>query len=371
MRTYSKPLPSLEHKELDILAYLELVKEGFARAEEAVGGTIDKYYKIGNHSICLRFAGEALIPYITPAIAHLACSPTTKPDLTIHLWDIVSTNSKLPLLLSSLVCLLGHAWWVLADNRGALKDYSSKRLKTVFYPHPNRLSLLDLEENKAFYWLENALQVPYYEMGASLKVILHLWFQEREYHYIHAGAVGLPTGGVIIPGKGGSGKSTTTLTCLDSELMYASDDYSLITLQPEPYVYSLYNTAKLNVTETDFKRFPHLVPLIHNTDSLEEEKAMLFVQQHYPEKVSSGFPLKAIFVPRVTGELNTEIKPSTPGQALAAIAPSSILQLPGETGKAFKMMSQLVRQVKCYSLELGTDLSQISPTILNFLQLDD
>jgi hypothetical protein len=46
-----------------------------------------------------------------------------------------------------------------------------------------------------------------------------------------------------VAGKGGSGKSTTALACLDSPLVYASDHYCSLTNEPAPYVYSLYDSA--------------------------------------------------------------------------------------------------------------------------------
>ncbi|MEO0770938.1 MAG: serine kinase, partial [Cyanobacteria bacterium J06649_4] len=172
--------------------------------------------------------------------------------------------------------------------------------------------------------------------------------------------------GVLLAGKGGSGKSSTALACLNSELVYASDDYCLVETDPEPYVYSLYNTAKLK-GQADLERFPHLAPLISNPDSFTDEKAMVFLQEHYPEKLINKLPIKAILLPRVMGIPDTHIRRASSMLALKALAPSTIFQLPNTGQSALKMMATLARQVPCYVLELGTDIPQIPRAIATLL----
>jgi hypothetical protein len=329
-------------------------------------GVINRFYTIGDYPVRLCFAGEALIEYITPAIAHLEIPDSPSPALTIRIFDSASTQTQLPLLVSSLVSLLGQRWWKYEDKRGEVIEYSDHRFQTAFHPYPNRFNLLDLEQNLGIYWIEDATKFPYYEMGAALRIILHWWMSKRDRQYVHAGAVGTAEGGVLLVGKGGSGKSSTALACLNSNLFYASDDYCLVSTTPEPYVYSLYNTGKLK-GEVDLERFPQFIPQLYNRDRLNDEKAMVFVHKYYPEKLISGFPLRAILIPQVTGKPDTQLIQATAGQALSALAPSTILQLPGATQTALKTMSGLVRKVPCYHLKLGTEITQIPQVIYQFL----
>ncbi|MEC4982475.1 MAG: hypothetical protein SAJ37_05470 [Oscillatoria sp. PMC 1068.18] len=337
--------------------------------QEAVSqvGIVERFYNIGDYPVRLCFAGEALIKSLTPAIAHLEIPATPSPALTIQIFDSASTQTELPLLVSSLVSLLSQRWWKYEDKRGQVTEYSGDRIQTAFHPYPNRFNLVDLEENQGIYWIEDAENFPYYEIGAALRIILHWWLSKRSRQYVHAGAVGTPDGGVLLVGKGGSGKSSTALACLDSDLSYASDDYCLVRTTPEPYVYSLYNTGKLK-GEADLKRFPELIPQLENRDRLDEEKAMIFVHKYYPEKVISGFPIRAILIPQVTGKPDTKLLKATAGRALSALAPSTILQLPGATQTSLKTMAELVRKVPCYHLHLGTEIKQIPGAIAQLLK---
>ncbi|MDF5726197.1 MAG: serine kinase [Rhizonema sp. PD37] len=356
---------NLSINESDRLNYFQLIYEGFQRAAQGAGLT-EHFYMIGSYTLCLRFAGSGLVPQITPALSHLAIKPTENPDLTICLWDNASTGTQLPLLIGSLVELIQLHWTDYLGSRREIKAYDGDRIRTNFHIGPNILSVLDRQQNLACYWIDDAQNIPYWEKGSPLQTILNWWTSDHQHQYIHAGAVGTPAGGVLLAGKGGSGKSSTALACINSPLVYASDDYCLVSTDPKPYVYSLYNTAKLK-GQADLERFPQLAPLVNNVERLGLEKAMLFLHQHHPEKIVRGFPIKAVLIPQVTGKLDTHLRQTTAGTALRALAPSTIFQLAGSGQTAFQIMSSLVKQVPNYALELGTDMAQIPDVILRLL----
>ena len=230
----------------------------------------------------------------------------------------------------------------------------------------NVLSMLDTQQNKAVYWVKDASKLPYYEQGAPMRTIFSWWLGSRNYQCAHAAAVGTASGGVLLTGKGGSGKSTSALSCLDSDLLYVSDDYCVFKNDPQPYVYSLYNTAKLNGVK-DLQRQPSFLPMIHNPEQAGKDKLLMFLKRHLSDKLSPGFPLKAILLPFVTGEAKTRLRPISSGTALKALAPTSMFQLPGAAIKSFQNMGKLVRQLPCYQLELGTNIKAIPDTILDLL----
>jgi hypothetical protein len=298
-------------------------------------------------------------------MAHLEIPPTDAPGLTVLLWDSVSTGTELPLFLSRLFDSLGQ-WWLHLGRRGEIKELTNARIHTAYHLGPNIFSMIDLQENLALYWVKDAQALPYYEVGSPLKTILHWWADQGAYQFIHGGAVGLPASGVLLAGKGGTGKSTTALACLEAGLLYAGDDYCLVRTDPEPFVYSVYNTAKLR-GDLDLERFPRLALLVSNTNRLENDKAVFFLQQHFPGQVTRGFPIKAILLPQISNEKETRLRPASAGTALAALAPSTLLQLPGAGGPALKRISKLVHRVPAYVLEVGTEITRIPEAVQSLL----
>jgi hypothetical protein len=356
----------LQHfTESDRLSFFDTLHDWFHRVTEATG-TIDRFFSIGGYTVRLSFATQNMADKLTKAISHLEVLPTEQPSLTIYLWDNVSTETRLPGLLPAFMRVFHWYWYEYLDPRQNVKPLCSDRFQMHFKVGPNIFSALDRKRNIGLYWIADAEGLPYWERGSPLQTLLNWWTSSQNRQYVHAAAVGTSNGGVLLTAKGGSGKSTSALACVNSDLSYASDDYCLVATDPIPYVYSLYNTAKLKGAK-DLERFPELAPLVSNGDRLDEEKALIFLKEHFPNKIVTGFPLKAILVPKITGELDTRISKATPILALKSLAPSTLFQLSGTGQSALEMMSSLVKQIPCYTLELGTDITQIPQVILEFL----
>lgn len=340
----------------DPLEFFDSVYELYEKAEAAVGGSVDRFYCIGGYTIRLRFAGKELIPYMTPALGHLEIEPVDNPALTVCLWDSNSTNTVMP----------PPPWQGYNYlQRGEVCGFVNDRIHTNFEWGSQGLSILDSHRDLGIYWLESSNQILYWETGSPLKTIFNIWMSQRGIQLVHAGAVGLPSGGVLLVGKGGSGKSTTALACLNSDLFYASDDYTLVTAQPTPTAFSIYSTGKKNAD--DLARLPFLGKAISNRERLETEKAVYFLNDYFPEKIISSFPLKALLIPRITGKPHTTLTPTSVTTGLAALVPSTMVQLSGAGKEACQIMMNVVKQLKCYYLELGTDMEEITQVILDFL----
>ncbi len=334
------------------LAFFHFIYVIYKQAEQAFGGYQDRYFCMGDRPIRFRFAGNGLVTALTPALSHLEIPPTDMPELTVMMWDSVSTGTEIPSFLSHYFDSLGE-WWIHLGIRGEIKEYSNGRILAAYHLGPNIFSIIDLQENLALYWVKDAHALPSYEIASPVRTILHWWADRGKYQFIHGGAVGLTTGGVLLAGKGGTGKSTTALACLEAGMLYASDDYCLVRTDSNPFVYSVYNTAKLR-GDLDLERFPHLAQFVSNQFRSENDKAVFFLQQHFPEQVSRGFPIEAIILPQLTYRNETHLRAVSAGTALTCLAPSTLLQLPGAGGVAFKSISNLVDQVPAYVLELGT-----------------
>ena len=336
--------------------FFDSVRECFHDA--AHSEPAERAYRIGDRTVLLRFAGRALERLLTPALEHLSLPVPLEeePGLTVLIFDTAGTGVAPP----------APAWGTAGYGvRGEIAGFNTERVRTVYQPGSDVLLMIDRERGEGIYWTADARNVPYWESSFPLRTIFHWWLEDLEFQPVHAAAVGLAGGGVLIAGPSGSGKSTTALACLDSELGYAGDDYVLVRHVP-PHVYSLYGTAKLE--SENLARFPRLGALVSNRARLGEEKALVYINSAAPEKMLPGFPIRAILVPRVTGRRETALRRAGAGEAFRALAPTTLFQLPGGSRRAFEKMSALVRQVPVYTLEAGTDLAQIPAAILGLLR---
>jgi hypothetical protein len=329
---------------------VEELAASFARA----GNVVAQEYVVAGSRVSLRFASAALRERLAPAFAHLVAQPGERPELTVHLWDSASTGVEPPPRPPA-----------AADEAvGALYHFKEPPLRGAYQAAFQALSVLDSEAGVAWYWIANALDLPSWELACPIRQILFWWLAPRGYLQVHGAAVGRPDGGVLIVGPAGSGKSTTALACLGSDLLYAGDDYVAVALEPSPRVASLYNSGKLDPSHLR-DRLPGLLP---NADRLDDEKAILYAERHFPQQTTSGFPLVALVVPAVRADMREpRVVPASRAAAFAALGPSTMFQLHTAGSAELATLSSLVARVPCYTLEAGTDLSTIPETISGLL----
>ena len=244
---------------------------------------------------------------------------------SINIWDSESTGVGPPPLLGP----------QSGTEDGPIYYYEGHGVQAL-----NRwrtLSVLDAESAEGWFWAPSPDAMPSWERAAPLRAILHWWLGRRGILYLHGGAVGTADGGVLVVGRGGSGKSTTTLACVAAGLRYAGDDYVAVAPGPQPWVHSLYSSGKLE--DHQLARFPALGGAVGNLERDAGEKAVVFVEEAAPGAPIAGFPLRAILVPEIVAQTpETRAVPRPAAAALAALAPSTIFQLhPPQPGMLAEM----------------------------------
>lgn len=320
------------------------------RAEEQSAA----YFRFGAKLVKVGFLGSSgLRTFFTKAIAHLESEPAPT-DLTVWVVDRASSGIMLP----------EPAWnWNQMDGYGNIAAFPTDRYYANFQQNANTFTLLDRPENRAIVWVNDVTVLPEWERSFPMRTVLYEWLKDSRYLFLHAGAVGTSQGGVMLTGRGGSGKSTSTLACLDSPLHYAGDDFVMVDTETM-YLHSLYNVAKLEWNQLD--HFPVLKTLTYNKQGDPAEKAQVFLWDHFPEKISTGFPLKALLLPRFTKENDTRIEPATKAEALQALAPSTMALLKA-TPRYLAKIRSMVEQVPCYWLLTGKDLKKIPASVASCL----
>jgi coenzyme PQQ synthesis protein D (PqqD) len=335
------------------------------------GGLTEAVYHIAGQKVRIRLAGGMQIPELGLAFGHLsqgAC-PGVPDDFTIQVWDGVSTGPPQSSFLASFLCDFYSSWLSKCGPRGEVLAFHSENLPVLYHAGPDILSIVDTENRTAYYLKRDQSPLPYWEIGSPYRTILHYWFSLCGRQFVHGGAVGTAEGGVILAGRGGSGKSSTTLACLTAGMNYAGDDYCLVEQKSSPYLHSLYSTAKLKGRQ-DFDRFPDLRDQVWNPECFTDDsgdKATFFLSKAWPHKMTSGFPLRAVLVPNVTGRRDTELRECSEAEALLALSASTLAQLPMAGAQDLQRLGDVVAQLPRYILYLGTDRTQIPAVIRSLL----
>jgi len=327
----------------------------FLKAREAVG-EVKHFYRVGGTSVCLSFAGQIMVPLLSPALEHLRIPETRSPDLTLCIWDSESTSVE----MAPPPCTV-HSF----TDRGDIWGFNSSRIKTAFHWIEASVNVMDLYTNTGVFWVKSAKMLPFWVHASPLRTLFHWWMEKNGCQLLHAAAVGTDDGAVLITGKGGVGKSTTALSCLESGLKYLADDYVIVRLEPEPVVYSLYSTAKLNAE--DVMKFPSLARFVKNPEKLDREKAVMFLYPGLVKQIVEKLPLKAIFTPEVVNQTETKLHPTNYLTIQRALSFTTMSQLPNVGLHTHAYISKLAVSLPGFVIELGNDFSKIPAAVSKFL----
>ena len=348
------------------------VRDSFVHAAAAQGSVLEQHFSIAGHRLALRSPSARMMRALTRTFAHLERPPDAAPELVVHLWDSDSLGTTPPPAPEAGAESAPGAFFYSSD-RGIRIGYelgtSGDPRVLAVYPHAPTptLSVLDGTRREAWYWVADATRIPYWEQATPIKYLLDWWLRDCGIHQLHAGAVGTDEGGVLLVGKSGSGKSTSTLATLNSDLRYAGDDYVGVSIDQQPWVHCLYGSGKLMPDHV--RRLPFLVPALANRAALAAEKAVVYVHEHWPQSLSTGFPLRAVLVPRVTPGLEeSRVHPISRAAGLQALAPSTVFQMHTRGRDSLERMARLVQQVPCFQLQLGSDMASIPMAITRLVQ---
>jgi hypothetical protein len=333
--------------------HLEELYASFLAAEIGAG-SVSRTYHLTGRCVRLRFAGEALVSLLTPALAHLETEDRRNPDVTVCCWDTATTGVQVPEALLSLV------GWMYQGRSGLFgRPETSEDAQRI----GRSVSAFDMNRNLAVQWFPSPESVTAQDRAAPLLVLLNVLLSTPGTHLMHAGAVGQSGVGVLLVGRGGSGKSTTALACLEEGLTFVGDDYVAIEAVPEPRVWSLYAGAKVHADSLGL--LPSLRECVVNAEEIGREKLVLSLHPARRPSLGETLRLGAVIVPRVVPGAHTRLTPLAPPRALLAAGPSTVLQLPQIGPGALPLLAAIIRRVPCFRLEIGRE-SPV-PAILGLL----
>ncbi|MCS6910323.1 MAG: hypothetical protein RML99_00020 [Anaerolineae bacterium] len=328
--------------------------EAFNRA--AQGSLTQHTLCVSGRPVRLLIAGEGMMA-LWPALAHLIATNDDNDDydyaLTICLWDSATTGISPP----------PPPWDTDQYGRhGEIRAFNTAALRFAFDLGRGMLYAWSAMRKLALCWTSEAHHLPAYERGAPLLPIWHWWLSAMGDALLHAAAVSSDGSGVLIVGRGGSGKSTTALACLSAGMDYLGDDYCAVTLGPQPHVHSLFCTAKLHHDNL------HRLPCLRHTRRLSEEEKVIFdLRAEFADRLARCCELRAILVPAFSNCARPSLEPVSSALALRALAPSTLFQLAASGAADFERIAALVKRTPCYRLWLGEEVGAMSDIILELL----
>lgn len=308
---------------------------------------------VAERSVELEFAGPELRGRVVEALNILEL-PDPSPDLTVKIFDSVTTGVVPP-----------PPAWTAYDYRaqGEIAGFNTDRYRTAYRVDTGCLSMIDLAESVAVFWIRDAAVYPAWMRAAPLRTLLGWWAGREGLQMVHGAAVGAVDAGALLTAPGGAGKSTSALRCLLAGMRYAGDDYVMVDPAARR-IYSVFTTAKADDAAID-AFFPQLRNESSGVIDGETSKHIFYLDRLFPDRLGD-LPLSAIAVPSLT-DGPSRFAPMAPAQALRALAPTTLFQLAGSGSVEFEQMARLVRSQPVFALEVSTS-AEIAGTLRDLLR---
>jgi hypothetical protein len=248
--------------------------------------------------------------------------------------------------------------WQVADfgPKHIVPGWSDEGRTTYLLRSENGVAVADWSDRRAVVWLPSAEVVPWYERAAPFRWLFDTLAARLEMATLHAAAIGRNGSGVLLAGRGGAGKSTLALACVGHGFDYVSDDYCLLSFDPEPRAHNLYTTAK-------WKKDADIVPawLAQATpDAIDrdQQKNILHLDLARPDQLADRLALQAIVLPVAAGGEQAVLESIPPQLALRHLAASTLVQSAVDSARPVELMSRLVRAVPAFRLSMPRDLDR-------------
>jgi hypothetical protein len=306
-------------------------------------GTIEQDLAFPHRRVRLRFTSHHLANALLPALTRRRQPPTGQPDITINLWEATATLHP-PIPYPWTPEQIGPA--------GLITGTATNQILAIHDTAAGAITLHHRPQHTILHRVTDHHTIPWWERAAPLRPALHLALTQPGHHLVHAGAIGNHHGAALLAGPAGAGKTTLALAALTHNLHYLADDYTLLHTHPQPTAHSIYNTISVR-REGD-----------------GDEKAVLDASALGSVRPCS--PVRAVVLPRIppgrapgraparSRPSEARLRPARASEALLALAPTTVFQMPFDDGAVLGSLAQLVREVPSYQLELGADPAQLA-----------
>ncbi len=228
---------------------------------------------------------------------------------------------------------------------------------------------LDRQTRRVIGWIKSAQHVTMYEMGKPLANLLPLIVESFGLYMFHGALVSWREHGILFVGAGGSGKSTSALSCLRGGFDFVAEDLVVLEESAAGFTgHGVYNSAWIEPDH--LARFGDIARIAHRGGEVEQQKSLVMVAEFAADRMRPAARLEYMMLPTVCpGEESAVYQVGRP-EALRQLAPNCLMTASRIDMKGFESLVRLVKASKCYRLELGSDLDRIPGLISETIERD-
>lgn len=334
---------------MDLARAASSLRSAFERATSRGATCSESWYDLGDHAVRLRVIGHRLARSISTPFSHLAIPDPggKRADLTVELWDVEE---------SGIACPLGPGPDDVPET-GVVRISPDGNL--VAHERRHSRVVLDRRARRLVGYVTSDRQLHFVERARPLNLPLAVWCGDEDIHLVHAALVARNGAGVLLGGVGGAGKSTSALACAAAGFDFLGDDCVAIRPMADGTFEgcSLYNSVTFAPEHLARLGVRGVAP--GDSSSGPKDKAVVCLAGVPALRLGRVAPIRALAFPRIVAARRGTVRRAAKGDALLALAPSSLVKRAVPIRACLTRMARLVERVPAYWLELGPDLAEI------------
>jgi len=312
---------------------------------------------------CFSFSAwsDRALGAMTRPIEHLPKPDSGAQRLSVEICD--GADAELDAFLSSSTAGSGPAHirprLVLGDGNVTLG---------AAWPASGMLALLDKRSDHAVVWLGEPDRIGVADAATLIRALVAWWIANDDCGVVHAAAVAGPRGAALLTGRGGTGKSSTAAACFQAGLHFIGDD-SVFCRADTAEVFSL-NTC-VSLFEQDLAQYHSGLDAGAATTPGRDGKIVVDLAQVDRDRIVSHVPICAVVSLVRSGPGPVELCPAARPRVLAALAPSSVFNVPTPEQRTLSMIAALVRRIPTYELTLRGHRDDVATRVRRFLDHEE
>jgi hypothetical protein len=238
-------------------------------------------------------------------------------------------------------------------------------LRATYPLKSGRWSLFDDKARIGVQWAASPDCLPVWDGSAPLRQHVHWILDNHGLRFTHAATLGWRHRGVVLFGKGGAGKSGTTLAGIAAGLSTVGDDYIALGDGELPTAHHLYRLIK-----QDRAGLARTLDLHARTQHYPGNwcgKVEFDPDAFFPGAAVRSMPLHAAILPRIARLDRPVIVPARPQEVMLALMTSNLHQFAGEADDGMAYFARLLKSLPCYRLELSEDAAANGAALRDFI----
>jgi hypothetical protein len=238
--------------------------------------------------------------------------------------------------------------------------------RTAYPLKSGRWSFFDVNARVGVQWTASTDLLPPWDGSAPLRQHVHWILGEHGLRFAHAATLGWRDRGIVLFGKGGAGKSGTTLAGLAAGLSTVGDDYVALQGASSPVARHLYRVIK-----QDRKGLARILDLHARTVDMPGNwcgKVEFDPDLFFPGATVDSIALRAAILPRIAQVDRPVIVPARRQEVMLALMSSNLHQFAGEADDGMSFFARLLGGLPCFRMDLSNDAAANGLLLRDFIE---